>query len=389
MDLKKQIKVSDLVRRPATKKPGTRRFPETAKKFRGLSGRRRREIVGLKVGASQLAAARVANNGSPKVLQVAREPMPPGIVGGGEVRSIPALGSALDEFFTKYSLPRRGVRLGVATNRIGVRAFDMAGVDDDRQLANAVRFRAHEAVSIPIDQAVLDYHVATEVVDASGAINRRIVLAAAYRESIDRFTAACRDAKIELLGIDLEAFALLRAVAPQAQSGDGPRAAVIAVTVGHDRTTLAISDGDVCDFTRVLEWGGSVLTGAIARALQIPLPEAEEVKLALALDADPTDDDDRTAAARKAVGHELQGLARELVATLHFYQSQPDSLAIGEILVAGGTTRMPGFIEELERVTRVTVRPADPLTRVAVADSVGEREDLASLAVAIGLGVER
>ena len=104
MDLKKQIKVSDLVRRPATKKPGTRRFPETAKKFRGLSGRRRREIVGLKVGASQLAAARVANNGSPKVLQVAREPMPPGIVGGGEVRSIPALGSALDEFFTK-SIP--------------------------------------------------------------------------------------------------------------------------------------------------------------------------------------------------------------------------------------------------------------------------------------------
>src|SRR5829696_924197 len=117
MDIKKQIKVSDLVRRPApAKKPGTRRFPETAKTFRGLSGRRRREVVGLKVGASQLAAARVANNGSPKVLQLAREPMPPGIVGGGEVRSVPALASALDEFFTKHSLPRRSVRLGVATN---------------------------------------------------------------------------------------------------------------------------------------------------------------------------------------------------------------------------------------------------------------------------------
>ncbi len=113
------------------------------------------------------------------------------------------------------------------------------------------------------------------------------------------------------------------------------------------------------------------------------------MKLALALDADESDDDERTVAARHAVRRELQGLARELVASLHFYQSQPESLAIGEILVAGGATRMPGFIDELARATRVTVRPADPLARVAVAASVDAREDLASLAVAIGLGVER
>jgi hypothetical protein len=34
------------------------------------------------------------------------------------------------------------------------------------------------------------------------------------------------------------------------------------------------------------------------------------------------------------------------------------------------------------------VRPADPLSGVRVDRNVGEREDLASLAVAIGLGVE-
>jgi type IV pilus assembly protein PilM len=277
----------------------------------------------------------------------------------------------------------------VATNRIGVRAFDMAGIEDDRQLANAVRFRAHEAVSIPINEAVLDYHVVTETVDAAGAINRRIVLAVAYRESIDRFIAACKAARIELLGIDLEAFALLRAVAPPSGSPADTPAAIIAVTVGHDRTTLAISDGDVCDFSRVLEWGGSVLTAVIASALRVTIAEAEEVKLALALDADGHDDDERTAAARQAVKRELQGLARELVATLHFYQSQPESLAIGEIVVAGGATRMPGFTEELARVTRVAVRPADPLARVAAADTLTQRDDLASLAVAIGLGVDR
>ena len=392
MDLKKEIKLSDLVRRPArTKAPGTRAFPQSeaqSKRTRRLSRKRKQEMIGLKIGASQLAASRISNNGSPTLLQLVREPLEPGIVSGGEVKDITALAAALDAFFTKYSLPRRNVRLGVATNRIGVRAFEMAGVDDDRQLSNAVRFRAQEAVAIPADEAVLDYHVVNETVDESGAVNRRIVLAAAYRESIDRYTAACKEAHIALVGIDLEAFALLRAVAPPFSEADERRAATIAVTIGHDRTTLAISDGVVCEFTRVVEWGGSALTTAIERSLHVNTEEAEELKLAITFDTDPSDDDDRTRLAREAVRREVQTLARELVSSLQFYQSQPESLAIGDVLVAGGVTRMPGFLEELARVTRVRVRRADPLARVAVADDVEAGDDLPSFAVAIGLGVD-
>src|SRR5438034_6441325 len=116
MDLKKEIKLSDLVRRPARTKSAD------GKSVRG-------EVVGLKIGASQLAASRVANNGSARLLQLARGPLPGGIVVSGEVRDIPALAAALNEFFRAHKLPRHGVRLGVATNRIGVRSFELAGID--------------------------------------------------------------------------------------------------------------------------------------------------------------------------------------------------------------------------------------------------------------------
>jgi type IV pilus assembly protein PilM len=391
MDLKKEIKLSDLLKRPKrANKPAPAPQGSNGKHARSRPRKTKGELVGLKIGATQLAASRVANNGSPHVLQLAREDLPVGVVAGGEVRSVPALAKALDEFFTKHGLPRRGVRLGVATNRIGVRAFEVAGIDDDAQLANAVRFRAHEAVGIPLDQAVLDYKVLSESVDGAGKRSRRILVVAAYRESIDRYTEAFREAGIELAGIDLEAFGLLRAVTPPAQSPEGVEAAVVAVTIGHERTTLAISDGEVCDFTRVLEWGGSTLTGAIERRLNISAAEASELKLGLSLDASASFDgiDHRDEHAREAVQRELQTLARELVASLQFYQGQPGSLAIGEILLSGGTSRMPGLPEELERLTRVKVRRADPLARAKVADSVTTGGDLASLAVAIGLGVE-
>ena len=58
------------------------------------------------------------------------------------------------------------------------------------------------------------------------------------------------------------------------------------------------------------------------------------------------------------------------------------------MLITGGTTRLPGLAEELERQTRVPVRVADPLAGVEVSNGLADRDDLASLAVAIGLGVE-
>jgi type IV pilus assembly protein PilM len=93
-------------------------------------------------------------------------------------------------------------------------------------------------------------------------------------------------------------------------------------------------------------------------------------------------------AVRDAIRDELQRLARELVASLQFYQGQLGSLAISRILVTGGTSRLLGLPEELERLTRVSVRRADPLAHVQAPTDVKSRDDLASLAVAIGLGVE-
>src|ERR687895_174971 len=280
VDLKKEIKLSDLVPK-RRKKTG----PAAAKPSRAAARPKKRELVGLKIGSPQLAAARVVNNGSASLVQLARRPLDRGVVVAGEVRDVAALALALDTFFAEHKLPRRGVRLGLATNRIGVRAFDIDGIEDEKQLANAIRFRAHEAVSIPIDQAVLDYHILSEEFDESGGITRKVLLAAAYRESVDRYVDACQEAKIELYGIDLEAFALLRAVGPREvpDAAANPSATVV-VSVGHDRSTLAISDGSVCDFTRVLEWGGEKLENAIAFDLRLTPEEALELKLQASLE---------------------------------------------------------------------------------------------------------
>ncbi len=84
--------------------------------------------------------------------------------------------------------------------------------------------------------------------------------------------------------------------------------------------------------------------------------------------------------------YELQSLVRELLSSLRFYQSQPGSLDIGEILVSGGTTSIPGLVAELERELGVKMVVGDPLSRVTGPEQTPEQ--IGSFAVAIGLGIE-
>jgi type IV pilus assembly protein PilM len=405
MNLRKEIKLSDLLPKRRKKaavaedavekapkperKPRRRRVKRNATpkvKARG----RTKKVVGLKIGASQIAAARVVNNGEPHVVQIAREELDAGIVVGGELRESEELAEVLKRFFRKHKLPRQNVRLGVSNNRIGVRSFEIAGIDDPKQLANAIKYRAQETLPIPVEEAVLDYHVLGERTDDEGVVHRSVLLVVAYRDLIDRYVAACKKAGIRLAGIDLEAFALLRALVPTV-AGDTPRAAAVVVSVGHDRTTFAVSDGHACRFTRVLDWGGRSLDESIAKTLDLSPSEAQPIKLTVSL-AEPSIPagltSEQAQRVREAVVRAVHEFARELVSSLQFYQSQPGSLGIGEIVLTGGTAGLPGFAEELSRLLGVRTRVGDPLTHVKIGKKVDREQQLGSLTAAIGLGIE-
>jgi type IV pilus assembly protein PilM len=415
VDWKKDIKLADLVRRkksnepaeaptedtapkksrfarkPKAEKPKEPRRERAPKPQRQVSvPRRGKKLVGLKVGASQLAAARVVNNGQPELLQVARDELEPGIVVAGELREPDALADALKRFFRSHKLPRTGVRLGISSNRIGVRIFEIGDIEDEKQLHNAIRFRAQEALPIPLDEAVIDYHLLGESVDEGGTRSRRVLLVVVYRDLVDRYVAACRKAGVRLVGIDLEAFAALRALG----GGNGAQssAAVVVASIGHDRTTLAVSSGAICEFTRIIEWGGQNLNVAIARALDTAPSEAEPVKRALSL-LEPAETwaslpAEQAVKVRAALQRELEAFSRELISSLQFYQGQPGSLGIGEIVLTGGTTHLPGLDVELGNLIGVRVRVGDPLARVRRGERITGEEQLGSLAVAIGLGIE-
>lgn len=346
------------------------------------------ELVGLRVGSSQIAAAQVRNGRVAELVKLAHGPIESALVTDGEVRDPVALALVLKRFFDQHKLPRGRVRLGIATNRIGVRVLDVPKIEDPKTLENAIRFRVQEVLPIPLADAVLD-HVVLGDLEQADEPTSRVLVAFAHRELIDRYVEACKRARVRLVGIDFDAFALLRAL-----SDDAVQAAhaTVAVAIGHERTIFAVAEGGVCDFTRVLEWGGSSLDVALARALDLTPSQAGPLKPTLSLVGEAPDtrlSPSQLEAAQSAMRQELQLLARELLSSLQYYQSRPGSLAIAEILLAGGGSQLVGTAVELERLLGVPVRAADPFAQVTLGRKVKRPAHPGSLAIAVGLGIER
>ena len=88
---------------------------------------------------------------------------------------------------------------------------------------------------------------------------------------------------------------------------------------------------------------------------------------------------------------ELQSFARELVASLRFYQEQPKSLGIVEIMITGGAAACGGLAAELERLighSRPRRRPAHARQGCRARSKDERAPPPARMAVAVGLGIE-
>jgi len=342
----------------------------------------RKTVVGLEIEPSHLAAVEVRPD-TAVVERAATAMLAPGIMRDGEVVDVDALADALKEFFRDRKLPRN-VRLGVANQRIVVRTLDAPPLQD-KELAAAVRFEAQNLIPMPLDQAVLDFQVLGPVETEEGP-RTRVILIAARRDMVDRLVSATRRAGLRPVGVDLSAFAMIRALAPPpgvASSGG----AVLYVNVAG-LTNIAVAHGYTCLFTRTVAGGFDGLAGELAERCGLTMQHARQWLMHVGLVTPMTElagDESILAEARTVLSDGVRRIADEARNSLDFYRAAPDALPVEEAVLCGPAVTVPGFVEELG--ARIGV----PIREGAVSEArpgVLNEADADRVAVAAGLALE-
>jgi type IV pilus assembly protein PilM len=296
-----------------------------------------RGTVGLDIDGRYLAAAQVDNG---RVVRGASVDLPKGLVRDGEVTDPHQLGQHLKSFASGTGLSKN-VRIGVANQQIVVRVVELPRIDDEQQRDQAVRFQASEAIAMPLDEAVLDHQIAGYADAPDGSPRMQVVLVAARRKMVETLLEAVKAAGLKPEGIDLDAFALVRALAANGNEGGEDGATVFCHLGGV--TNLAIAIGSACFFTRPLSavW------------------------------------DDEDAGSR---------LADEIRLSIDYYMTQPQARPVSEVVLSGPGSAEEQLVESLGLHLGIPVQVAAPLGRI---DSSGlaAGEDPHRYTVAAGLSL--
>jgi type IV pilus assembly protein PilM len=295
-----------------------------------------RGTIGLDIDGRYLAAAQVSGG---RVTRCASQNLPEGLVRDGEVSDPEVLGQHLKSFASAAGLPRT-VRLGVANQQIVVRVVELPRIEDDKQRDAAVRFQASEAIAMPLDEAVLDHQIAGFTTGPDGTPRMQVVLVAARRKMIETLLEAVKAAGLKAEGVDLDAFALVRALAVDTDEPD-PRARVFCHLGGV--TNLAVAVGPNCFFTRPLSavW------------------------------------DEEDAGSR---------LADEIRLSIDYYMTQPQAKPVGEVVLSGPGSVNAELVEALETQLGMPIHVPAPLG-VLDGSMLGPTEDPHRYTVAAGLSL--
>ncbi len=356
-------------------------------------------LVGLDIQPGYVTAVQARVNGSILVQRAAGAPLPPDTVREGEVLDGVALADTIREMFHDSRLDKR-VRVGVANQRTVLRTLELPPLTDRKELAAAVRFQAEDQVPMPLDKAVLDYH-ALGITDTPAGPRQRVIVVAAQRDMVERLLSAIREAGLRPEGVDLSAFALIRSLHRVDEQHAGR---VLYLNVGG-LTNMAIAEGKVCHFTRVVSGGLESMATDIAERYGIPLLKARELLASVNLEehvvAAPSDDTSSFAPAeaeptpepveqpaidvRPVLAGGVREIAGEVRNSLDFHRSQDGGGEVSSVILSGPALQISGFARALQSELGVPVVPQTVgMINEGSAGSVSPER----LAVAAGLATE-
>jgi type IV pilus assembly protein PilM len=340
--------------------------------------KRTKNLVGVDIDPSGITVAQVAVNGRINVEAAAFAPLEPGIVRDGEVIDSTALGDALRTLFRDNKALGKRVRVGVANQKIVVRPLELPYLSDSKELAAAVRFHAADQLPMAIDQAVIDYQP-LEVVQGPDSRLQRLLLVAARRDMVANVVTAVRAAGLRPEGVDLSAFAMIRALYRPGAADEH----VLYLAIGG-LTNLAVAKGTACLFTRASGGGVEALAVELAETCSLTLDHArgwlEHVGLQDAVE-DIDGDETIVRTARRVLLDGARRIAAEVRNSLDFHMAQGGSAVVERAVVSGPASAIPGFDAALSSELGL------PVTTGAV-DGAPAGFDAGRLAVAAGLAIE-
>ena len=357
--------------------------------------------VGIDIEQASMVGAQIKTGRQGHTLTaVSARALPDGLMFEGEVVDVEGLAAELKTFWKAAGFTGKRLSVGIANQKIVVRTMEFP-VIDPKELRAAIEFQAQEAIPIPLDEAILDFQVlSTTPGEGDGGGRQQVLIVAAQRDMIDQFMQVGRKAGLTIDGIDLQAFALMRSVAPPVAFVDqgAPQAdgASALINIGAGISNIVVASGGTPQFTRVVNLGYETLVQAVMQNRGLSHQEADLLRLTVGLSGSAAAAADLEAVTVGEI-HEVfdttcESFADEIRRSIDYYHSLQQDAPIARILVSGEGALTRNMCDYLAGALHLQVALGNPLQFIAENKSKLPQAELEliapRLAIALGLAFE-
>ncbi len=304
------------------------------------------------------------------------ETLPVGAVVDKIVVDTEMVGESISRLAERGQVSGSAAATSVSGSAVITKIIDMDMRLNDAEREAQIRLDADQYIPYPLEEVNLDFEVVGPSLVHDSMV--QVLLVASRSENVNQRIDALTFGGLETKIMDIESHAIERAFSLMVESLPE---LIALVDIGHNQTTLYIVKNGEFVYSREQLFGGMQLTEAIQNRYGLSFEEATFNKRELSLPDDYYPE---------ILMPFIENIIQQVMRSLQFYFSSSQYKNIDHLVMAGGSSSIPGLAGMVQQKLGKPVTIANPFINMTIdpyIDSEQLNVDTPSLMAACGLAL--
>lgn len=310
--------------------------------------------VGLDIGSHAIKICELAAAGKGyQLLAAGSVRIPPDSVEDGALQDTDAVGRAIAALVNNLKIKNKKVAISISGYSVIVKKISLA-VMTEKELEKHIHTEAEQYIPFDIEDVYLDFqdlHTNTPEEERTD-----VMLAAAKKDVVDGYLTMLRNAGLQPVVVDVDAFALENAFG--ASSGIQDNTALVDIGAAKMNINIVCRGSSV--LARDVILGGRQLTEQIQNRFDLSFDEAEELKTG------EVPAGEKLEALEEIFANTCGQWITEVKRAIDFYSSGHPGETVSRVVLSGGGARISGLADLFRKETGIAVEIFNPFQYTAI-----------------------
>lgn len=341
--------------------------------------KRNQNLIGIDIGSSAIKILELSSgNGHFQVQNYALFPVPSGALVERDIKNTEAVSEAIREAVKLSGCNTKQAAVAIPDSAVISKTIQLDKELKDNEMEEHIIFEADKHIPYAIEEVSLDFQVVGSSQKNPDCVD--VLLVASHKNYVDSYVSAVKDSGLSIKVVDVQSHVVERAFPYFAKDLPASiKQTVAVIDIGATMLTLTVLYDGSTIFSRSETFGGQQLTQSIQQKFNLSFADAEKAKL----------NGDLPPEYIKEVLEPFKELVvLQIRRAMQFYFSNNQQAEVQQIYLTGGTSLLPGLVEQIGNqlgINAALARPFQNMPNNQISEKLIKVEPYFSLAFGLAL----